>query len=95
MSTDSITTETTNAWREELGRIADDVQDAEAKQALAALGSALQPYFDRPAQFKSMMGKIQMVMLTDEQQRDLTESEFASLEDLKASLPEGIEVSVL
>jgi hypothetical protein len=91
----TITEETTNGWRAELESIMSDVTDAESRNALAALMSALDPYFEHPEHFKTLLGKIASPLMRADQQDAITSQDFASLAEIEAHLPEGVTVTVL
>jgi len=93
--TTAITESTTNGWRAELASIMTDVTDPEARTALEALSAALDPYFEHPANFKSLLGKIQSPLMQADQQDAITSQEFESLAEIEAHLPAGVTVTVL
>jgi hypothetical protein len=91
----AITDETTAAWKAELAEILSETTDPESREALSALTSALAPYFERPEHFATILGKIQMVLLDTKAQGDLMTSNFGSVEEIAARLPEGVSVTVV
>ncbi len=91
----AITEETTAGWKAELATILSETTDPESREALSALGAALDPYFKDPERFATILGKIQMVALDAYEQAELTSSSFGSVEEIAARLPEGVSVTVL
>ena len=91
----NITDETTADWKAELTAILADTTDPQSREALSALSAALEPYFDRPERFATILGKIQMVALAAQDQEALTASAFGSVEEIAERLPEGVSVTVL
>ena len=91
----SITAHEVTSWKQDLETMIDDVTDESARAALSSLRSALEPYFETPEYFRSMLGKIQSPMLTHDVEAEITARSFSDLDEFKAALPEGVTVTAL
>ncbi|MFJ5552159.1 MULTISPECIES: hypothetical protein [unclassified Streptomyces] len=91
----SITTAETTAWKNELAAMSGDVTDPAARAALESLTSALEPYFETPEYFQSILGKIASAMIDADTEEEITSRAFGDIEELKAALPEGVVVTTL
>ncbi|MEV5864343.1 hypothetical protein AB0L83_32060 [Streptomyces sp. NPDC052071] len=91
----SITTAETTAWKNELAAMSGDVTDPAARAALASLSSALEPYFETPEYFRSILGKIASVMIDADTEEQITSRAFGNLEEFKAALPDGVVVTTV
>ncbi|MBV1855645.1 hypothetical protein [Catellatospora tritici] len=91
----SITATEVTSWKQDLETMIDDVTDADARAALTNLRSALEPYFETPEYFRSILGKIQMKMLSADVEAEISNRSFADLDEFKAALPDGVSVTAL
>lgn len=91
----SITTVETTVWKNELAAMAGDVTDPAGRAALESLSSALEPYFETPEYFRSILGKIAMAMIDADTEEQITSRTFDSIDEFKAALPEGVVVTTL
>ncbi|MFJ8489564.1 hypothetical protein ACIRBZ_14535 [Streptomyces sp. NPDC094038] len=91
----TITATETAAWKTELEAMTDDVVDPASRAALSSLRSALEPYFENPPLFRSILGKIASVVIDPDTEEQITNQAFQSLEDFKAALPEGVTVTTV
>lgn len=91
----SITTAETTAWKNDLDAMFDDVTDPAARAALGSLRSALEPYFETPEYFRSILGKIAAAIFDNETEERITSGSFGDLEEFKAALPEGVTVTTI
>jgi hypothetical protein len=91
----SITTHEVTGWKSDLEDMINEVTDESARASLNHLRSALEPYFETPELFRAILGKIQMVTVNAETEAEITSRAFANLDELKATLPEGLTVTTL
>ncbi|MFF6954730.1 hypothetical protein ACFZAD_39790 [Streptomyces iakyrus] len=91
----SITTAETTAWKNDLNTMIDEVTDPAARAALGSLRSALEPYFETPEYFRSVLGKISKSVIDAGVEEEITSRAFGSVEEFEAALPEGVTVSTL
>ncbi|MFD9378379.1 hypothetical protein ACFWBH_22985 [Streptomyces sp. NPDC059999] len=91
----SITSAETTAWKNDLDAMLDDITDPEARAALGNLRSALEPYFETPEYFRSILGKIASSVLDPETEERITSRAFGDVEEFKAALPEGVSVTTI
>ncbi|MET9607012.1 hypothetical protein ABZZ17_18325 [Streptomyces sp. NPDC006512] len=91
----SITSVETTAWKTELAAMSGDVTDPAARAALESLTSALEPYFETPEYFRSILGKIAQAMIDADTEEQITSRAYGDLEEFKAALPEGVVVTTV
>ncbi|MBL3670996.1 hypothetical protein JL475_34650 [Streptomyces sp. M2CJ-2] len=91
----SITTKDVTGWQQDLDSMIGDVTDASARTALESLRSALEPYFEKPEYFRSVLSKIQKTILTADVESEITSHSFADIEELKAMLPDDVAVTTI
>ncbi|MDB1087604.1 hypothetical protein PJ985_08495 [Streptomyces sp. ACA25] len=91
----SITSVETAAWKTELAALSGDVTDPAARAALESLSSALEPYFETPEYFRSILGKIASMMIDADTEEQITSRSFGDLAEFKAALPEGVVVTTV
>ncbi|MFE3143997.1 hypothetical protein [Streptomyces scopuliridis] len=91
----SITLVETTNWKNELAAMANDVTDPAGRAALESLTSALEPYFDTPEYFRSILGKIAVAVIDADTEEHITSRSFGNIDELKAALPEGVSVTTL
>ncbi|MCP9958889.1 MULTISPECIES: hypothetical protein [Streptomyces] len=75
--------------------MAGDVTDPAGRAALESLSSALEPYFETPEYFRSILGKIAMAMIDADTEEQITSRTFDNIDEFKAVLPEGVVVTTL
>lgn len=90
----AVTHADTAQWTDELERMIASSSPEEAA-ALTALKSELDPYFDRPEIFNTLLSKIQRRVMSADVEEELSSRTFTDLSEVEALLPEGVTVSTI
>ncbi|MGL5928510.1 MAG: hypothetical protein ACRCY8_06205 [Dermatophilaceae bacterium] len=90
----TVTHEDTKSWADELDRLIEH-SDPNDVEALSQLKGALDPYFDKPETFNTLLSKIQRSVVSSSVEEQLTSRTFSDLSEVEAMLPAGVSVSRL
>lgn len=90
----AVTQTDTSAWSAELDRMIETAAPGDV-EALVQLKGALDPYFDKPQEFNTLLSKIQRTIVSSDVEEELTTRTFTDLSEVEAMLPAGVTVSTL
>lgn len=76
-------------WKKELSDLVASATTAEDAIAMNAFEKALTPYLDNPGSLRTLLGKIQGTITME---TIVTQREFQTLDEVKAILPNNIEM---
>lgn len=77
------------SWKNELATLVAEAKSSEESAALSAFQKALTPYLDEPSSLRTLLGKIQSVLLSRNEE-NAVRGEYASLEELQSTLSENV-----
>ncbi|HVI57117.1 MAG TPA: hypothetical protein VM621_18900 [Luteibacter sp.] len=79
-------------WKGELDKMVDAATNAEDKSSLEAFRAALGPYLENPDMLRTLLGKIAQSGGGGGVAVMVGQNEYKSIEELKKTLPAGIDV---
>jgi hypothetical protein len=79
-------------WKGELERLVATASNEKDKQALESFQAAIGPYFDNPELLRTLLGKIAQSGGGGGVAVVVGKEEYKSIDELKSSLPPGVDV---